>query len=233
MSLYISNRLVRIFLNDALTLWINPEKIQFYVGSSRPKMSTIEQTYTKPRSKNALAKLARRQTRRVTNAFESFVLQPDYYQETTPIEEHRNYRKISDIIDHRDNYQESEWYLDLLQSLKENGFAKHKSIMMRSENDIDRFMRSYVLSLLDSLEKDGFDLKKGGGIGRALIGKDGSIHKSGSGRHRLFAARELGIGPIPVRISGVHEEWYRDHVGSRFNRRKLKMALSDVQENHA
>jgi len=117
--------------------------------------------------------------------------------------------------------------------LEKQGHTKHKKILMRSKDDIDHFMQSYVLNLLDSLEKDGFDFKQGGGIGRALIGKDGSIHKSSSGRHRFFAARELGIEPIPLRISGVHEEWYRSHIGSSFNRKKLKAALSDIQTKYA
>ncbi|MEH6725025.1 MAG: hypothetical protein V7703_02625 [Hyphomicrobiales bacterium] len=139
---------------------------------------------------------------------------------------------MKNIIAHRDDYKQSQWYSDLLSDLTERGFAKHKKIVMASKSDIDHFMESYVLSLIDSLERDGFDFTKGGGIGRALISEDGSIHKSSSGRHRFYVARVLGINPIPVRIAGVHEDWYRKHVGRGFRPNKLRAALSEVQANH-
>lgn len=233
MSLYISNRLVRFFLKDALIIWVDPRKIHHHATSSRRENRRGKQKFLGLRSKNPLVKIVRRQALRAANAFESFVIDPAYYQEPTPIEQHINYKKIKNIIEHRENYKDSEWYSALANSLEEQGHTKHKKILMRSKDDIDHFMESYVLNLLDSLEKDGFDFEQGGGIGRALIGTDGSIHKSSSGRHRFFAARELGIEPIPLRISGVHEAWYRSHIGSSFNRKKLKAALSDIQTKYA
>lgn len=232
MSLYISNRLVRVFLNNGLILRIDPRKIHYHVGTSRPGNLRVKQKLLRLKSKNTFTKFAQRQTLRLTNAFESFVVDDANYQDITEFKQHRTYNRIKSIIEHRDNYKDSAWYLDLLRELHECGSAKHKKIVMRSESEIDHFMQSYVLQLLESLERDGFDPRKGGGVGRALIGKDGSIHKSSSGRHRFYAARELGIKPIPLRISGVHEEWYRRIVGSNFDPRKLKAALSDVQRKH-
>lgn len=233
MSLYISNRLVRFFLKDELIMRVDPIKIHHRTNSSRPENRRVKQKLMRLESGNAFVKTVRRQALRATNALESFVIDPAYYHGPIPIEQHINYKKIRNVIEHRENYKESQWYLGLANSLEEQGHAKHKNIVMHSKDDIDHFMQSYVLTLLDSLEKDGFDFRKGGGIGRALIGEDGSIHKSSSGRHRFFAARELGIRPFPVRISGVHEAWYRSQIGSGFNLRKLKAALADIQAKHA
>lgn len=233
MSLYISNRLVRLLLKDALTLWIDPSKIHFHFSTSRPANKKDKKQFSKPQTINAFVKLARRQKFRVTNAFESFVVDPSNYPDLEELEQHKNYIRIKNFIKQRDDYKKSEWYSDLVFDLNEHGFAKHKKIMMMSKSDIENFMESYVLSLLDSLERDGFDLRKGGGIGRAMIGEDGAIHKTSSGRHRLFAARELEISPIPVRIAGVHEGWYRKHVGGGFTAQKLRLALSEVQSKHS
>lgn len=186
MSLYISNRLVRFFLKDALIIWVDPRKIHHHATSSRRDNRRVKQEFQTLGSKNTSIKIVRRLTQRAANAIESFVIDPACYQKPTPIELHRNYLKIKNIIEHRENYTDSEWYSDLANSLEEQGHAKHKKIIMRSKDDIDHFMQSYVLALLDSLERDGFDFQQGGGIGRALIGKEGSIHKSSSGRHRFF-----------------------------------------------
>lgn len=220
-------------MKDALIIWVDPRKVHHHATSSRRENRRTKQKFLRLRLENPFVKTVRRQVLRAANAFESFVIDPDYYQGPTPIEQHVNYKKIKNIIEHRENYKDSEWYSNLANSLEEQGHAKHKKIHMRSKDDIDHFMQSYVLNLLDSLEKDGFDFEQGGGIGRALIGTDGSIHKSSSGRHRFFAARELGIEPIPLRISGVHEAWYRSHIGNSFNRNKLKAALSDIQTKYA
>lgn len=233
MSLYVSNRLVRMCLKDSLVLWIDPGKIHCHVGSSRPENRRMKQRIAQLGLYEPLAKIARRQSLRISNALESFAIDPDYYAEPIPFEQLKTYGRVSDIIIHRDNYTLSKWYSFLASSLKDYGIAKHKKIIMRSENDINHFMESYVLPLIDSMEKDGFDPSKGGGIGRSLIGADGSIHKSSSGRHRFYVARELGLSSFPVRIVGAHEYWYRRHIGKRLNPTKLRAVLLEVQENHA
>lgn len=194
-------------LKDSWVLWIDPGKIHYHVSSSRPENRRMKQRIAQLGLSGPLAKVALRQSLRISNALESFAIDRDYYAEPMEFERHRTYRRVSDIMKYRDNYKISQWYLSLASSLREFGFVKYKKIIMRSESDIDLFMNSYVLSLIDSMEKDGFDPNKGGGIGRSLIGEDGSIHKSSSGRHRFYVARELGISPFPVRIVGTHEDW--------------------------
>lgn len=213
-------------------MWIDPRKVHHQVGTSRPESRKIREKFARMQSKGRLTTIARRQTLRVSNALESFVIDPDYYEDLIAFEKNEKYNRVSDITKHRGDYKSSKWYSDLICELSEHGVAKHKKIMMRSENDVDHFMKYYVLSMLDSLERDGFDPAKGGGLGKALIGKDGLIHKSGSGHHRFYAARVLGIKPIPVLIAGAHENWYRKNIGSRFALEKLRAALGDVQAKH-
>lgn len=222
-----------MFLKDALTLWVDPAKTHYRIGGSRPESQRVKKNFSQRLSNNYFSNVALHQTLRVTNALESLVIDPAYYQVPSKIEHHKKYIRVRNMIKHRDDYRGSEWYSDLVSDLNEHGFAKHKKILMPSISDIDNFMESYVLSLFDSLERDGFDFTKSGGIGRVLIGADGSIHKSASGNHRFYAARELGLSPIPVRIAGVHEDWYRKHIGDGFSPRKLKMALSEIQAKHA
>jgi hypothetical protein len=233
MPLYISNRLVKTFLNDDLILWINPAKVHYHIGTSRPENRKIKQLFAKLPTKNLAVRSAQRITLRATNFFESFAIESAFYQDLTQFEQHRKYLRVRDFIQNRENFRESRWYKDLVADLEAEGAARHKTNVMTSIQDIEHFMQYYVLSMIKSLERDGFDFRKGGGIGRALISENGTIHKSSSGRHRFYVARELGISPIPLRIAGVHEDWYRKHIGKRFRPGKLRMALSEVQANHS
>lgn len=233
MPLYISNRLVKTFLSNDLILWIDPAKVHYHIGTSRPENTKVKHLFAKLQTKNLAVRSVQRMTLRATNFFESFAIDPAFYQDLTEFERHKKYLRVRDFIQHRDNFKESQWYQDLVSDLESKGSAKHKKNVMTSTQDIEHFMKYYVLSLINSLERDGFDFTKGGGTGRALISEDGTIHKSSSGRHRFYAARELGISPIPLHIAGVHEDWYRKQVGNRFRPRKLKKALLEVQANHA
>nr|WP_306267793.1 hypothetical protein [Pararhizobium sp. IMCC3301] len=90
-----------------------------------------------------------------------------------------------------------------------------------------------MLRLITSLEQEGYDVGKGKDYGTALIGKDGSIHKSASGDHRFYFARVLGIKPVPLAISGVHEDWYLKNVGSGLHPRLLKQQLRAIGRRYS
>ncbi len=233
MAVYIPRRLLGILWRDIITMEIDPKKVRYHVRSARPGNVVIKAKFERQKTGNAFEKALYRQVLRITNSLESFIIDDACYEEVARFDDFPKYQKVKNFVENRKNYKESDWYLELLSSLKEKGFARHKNILMRSESDIDDFMLNYVLSLLDSLERDGFDRRKGGGLGRVLIGKDGSIHKCTSGRHRFYSSRILGIKPIPVRVAGVHEDWYREQVGAQLNPRKLREAISEVQNKYA
>lgn len=233
MAIYIPRRFLGSFLKDTITIEIDPRNVRYHVRSARPGNRKIKEKLRSQKTGNRFEKVVHRQILRVTNALESFVIDADDYEDVAEFDAFGKYRKVKNFIESRSDYKSSDWYVELTRSLKEKGSARHKDILMRSEGDIDHFMQNYVLSLLESLEKDGFDRRKGGGLGRVLIGKDGSIHKCTSGRHRFYSSRILGIKPIPVRVAGVHEDWYREHVGGALNLGKLKYAMAQVQKEYA
>lgn len=233
MAVYVPRRLLTVLLKDAITIEIDPRQVRYHVRSARPGNKVIKARLERQKSGNAFEKVLRRQILRVTNSLESFVIDAAFYEDLADFDDFPKYRKVKNFVEHRKDYKESDWYLELLSGLRKNGFARHKNILMRSETEIDHFMSNYVLSLLDSLEKDGFDRRKGGGLGRVLIGKDGTIHKCTSGRHRFYSSRILGIKPIPVRVAGVHEDWFHEHVGPKLNLGKLRHAISQVEKKYA
>ena len=99
---------------------------------------------------------------------------------------------------------------------------------MRSQNEIDAFFRDYVLGMIESLKRTGYDPVRGGAPGTALIGPDGDLHKADSGNHRFCTARLLGVTGVPVAISGMHEDWFAAHVGSHMNVTRLREALAEI-----
>lgn len=230
--MYVSKRVVSILLKDDLVLWVNPTKIHFQVTTTRPGIVGMKEKFSRLNPNFPFKRTIKRQALRINNALESFVIDARKYQEAKPLSSQKKFKRIGDLVDNRRTYKNSHWYDELVTALQQNGFARHKKIIMHSEQEIENFIQSYALNLIDGLERDGYDLNKGGKLGRALIGEDGSIHKSSSGSHRFYAANKLGVTPIPLIISGVHEDWYRRHIGSRYNIQNLRSELEKIQQNH-
>ena len=103
---------------------------------------------------------------------------------------------------------------------------------MRNLEEVEAFMSGHVVGLINSLIEEGFNLDKAGDIGSALIGADGSIHKAKAGEHRFYCARALKLDRIPLLIRGVHEDWYRTHIGNQKDLKLLEKQLLNVQRNH-
>lgn len=52
-----------------------------------------------------------------------------------------------------------------------------------------------------------------GGLGKALIWKDGTLWHENGATHRLAAARIVGVqSGFPLRIVGAHRDWLRSQV---------------------
>lgn len=220
-------------LKDDLVLWVDPQKIDHHVRSKRPNNIKVKEFIRDLKSIPKIAKLIERPVLRLTNALESFVIEDTAYEDLQHFSSVIKYKKVSDFVKNRNNFRNSIWYSDLLLSLQEKGYANHKKIYMYSESEIDHFITSYVLGLINSLEQDGYIGGKGREFGTALIGKDGSIHKSASGNHRFYFSRVLGIKPVPLVISGVHEDWYLNNVGFGLHPRRLKQQLRAIGQTNS
>lgn len=224
---------VRFRLGDKRVLWIDPRKVRFHIGTNGPateaarlridRMRRDHKAFDKPLGLLSQAML---QT-------ESWVIAPRHYRTPEPIETEKRYLLLEDLIAHRNALEESLWHKQLCQNLEKNGLAIHKKIVLRSRSEIDAFFRGYVLGLVDSLATTGYDPAQASDTGGALIGADGDIHKADSGNHRFCAARIVGCPKVPVRITGVHEDWFLRTVGPTMNFTRLRAALQDTADRFA
>jgi hypothetical protein len=103
--------------------------------------------------------------------------------------------------------------------------GKPQKIVLRSRASINAFLRDYILGLVDSLATSGYDPARASDTGSVLIGPDGDIHKANNGNHRFCAARIVGCPRVPVKIAGMHEDWFVQTVGSQMNLMRLRAAL--------
>nr|WP_306267789.1 hypothetical protein [Pararhizobium sp. IMCC3301] len=126
--MYISKRIIQLLIKDDLVLWIDPEKINHHVGSRRPNNIKVKEYIRGLKSNQKIADLIRRPVLRLTNALEPFTIEDETYQNLKSLSSERKYKKVSDIVQNRNNFKNSIWYSDLVSSLQEKGFAKHKSL---------------------------------------------------------------------------------------------------------
>jgi hypothetical protein len=145
---------------------------------------------------------------------EPFIIPADHYPMPTPIVTHKKYVKIRDFMDHQHNVRGSLWYRQLVAALETTGVARHKRHHMQSEQAIVEFLEGYADGLVGSMAREGYRMDKGGDIGKAIIDENGCLQKAGSGDHRFFTARILGVDRVPLKIDGVHATWAERTLGS-------------------
>lgn len=93
------------------------------------------------------------------------------YQLSKPIVEEKKYALVKDMVENRENIQNSIWFRTLIKDLETKGLAKHKRLIMRSREDVEQFLNTYVLGMINSLMNEGYDLSSNGEVGTALIAR--------------------------------------------------------------
>jgi len=221
-------------LGSAAVLWIDPRKVEFYLGTHSPtsaairkKIETVAENHPAWRGSLNVIK------RSIPRQDFSFLIPEKYYRKKRLISEMEQHRHMVDFLKCRDDVSKSSWYRDLFRQLETSGTANHKTIKMRSRDDIMSFFQGYVLDLVESLEKHGYDPSKSHEHGTALIGAEGDIHKTYKGNHRFSAARILGVRNVPILVYGVHEEWFRTRIGGRMDIAALRRELRSLQDRYA
>ncbi|MCP4072082.1 MAG: hypothetical protein GY742_10150 [Hyphomicrobiales bacterium] len=231
--MYLSKKFVQLRLRNKLMVWINPMSVNIKVGTSEPNLIRYNAWLDKLKTQYRVRGFIRKPISQCFTLIDSFLINSENYQPLTLIAENRKYHKVKDMVEKRKDFQNSIWFQDLLVELEMNGQATHKKITMHSPEEVEAFMSSYVVELINSLINEGFNLDKAGDVGTALIGADGSIHKSKAGEHRFYCARALKLNRIPLLVRGVHEDWYRSHIGGRKDLKLLEKRLLEVQHNHS
>ncbi len=216
-------------LRQALVLWVNPQRVEYSVGSQRPIEDFLE-TRLQWMPQAMLKGLTR-----VVRKNHPFVISKRWYPNPEPIEALEKYQKVENLFHNRERYEYSVWFAELTGQVHSAGFATHKDIVMHTEEDVHAFFRDYACALIDSMRADGYRNDKARDTGAALIGPGGEVHKSGRGNHRFYVARLTGASPIPLRVSGVHESWFaelRRAGNGRVDPEQLAAALREVEARH-
>jgi hypothetical protein len=214
-------------LREAAVVWVDPRRISLQVLTATPATENVRNALRKPLHHP----LTTWPLRVAIAAFDPYVVPSHHYPEAQPVEATARYRKVYDFIHHRDTPRATLWFHALRKSLEERGVARHKKVTMKCEGDIERFFSGYVIPLIESLQRDGFRVEAGGGIGSALIAADGALHKSDSSNHRFCMARILGLTRFPVRVVGVHRVSHDAHVQPS-SLARLRHGISAVAAAH-
>ncbi|WP_136441269.1 hypothetical protein [Pacificoceanicola onchidii] len=215
-------------VRDSFVLGVRPSRVPGYVGTKWPvakgRIKRLEARWPKP-----LVNLIRPALKRQ----EPFVIPAEHFKEPVPVERTDRFRKIADFIGRDRQLEETFWFQDLCEDLRQTGIARHKTVEMRSEAEIVAFFRTYVQPLIASLRKDGFRPDKTGFESTAVIDADGRLAKSGSGNHRFVMSQVLDLPSFPLKIVAVHEDWFqREVLREGDTLAALKDALSRVEAAH-
>jgi hypothetical protein len=221
----LTRRFVQDRLRDRLMIWANPNRIGSYVdGNDHPQHRRVEML-----RRYRLRILATR-----LEELEPFALPNSGFPRVVRFEELPRYQKVMDFVGSLDDYRKSTWYRNLQQDILQSGVARHKSIYMRSMDDLDAFFQGFVLDLIGSIQRDGYIVSRSSEHGLVMIGADGELLKANRGRHRFFVARWVGLPTMPFIVWGVHEAWLRRHRvnATAAGIERLAEALDAVAQSH-
>lgn len=198
-------------LGDQLLVWIDPRAIEHYVWKNVSVLGRADGRLRRaPTSWRRLGLALVRSLRGHTDD-PSFVVPHERYRSPVPIEQVAKYRKVADLVAHRDDYVRSAWYGDLVGQLERDGKAQHKLVTMRTLDEVRTFFEGYLLPLVDSMARTGYDPTLAPDLANGMVGADGALHKANKADHRFYVARILGVERVPMRVIAVHERWAQDH----------------------
>lgn len=194
-------------LADRLTVWIDPLKVDHYVGLGVVLTRRTDEVLRRAPVHLRRMPILRKALGALRPRDPPFIIATPRYRTPAPINGLDKYLLVKDLVDRGGAYQSSRWYADLRAKVERGDRAHHKHIEMRSPEEIHAFFNGYVLPLVETMRRDGYDMQLGAHLGQALIGPDGQLHKAKHGDHRFFVARLVGAERFPLQIVGVHEAW--------------------------
>jgi hypothetical protein len=218
----LTRRYVNKKIGDKLVIWINPEKIEYYIGKNVP---FIDYTNTKLKKFDKLRLFVQKKI----TALSPFIIPDKYYTVPKRLDNLDKYLIVKDIIDNGKSWRNSIWYKSFFHELNTNGEVNHKNITIKSEDELDHFFEYYVCDLIDSMSSKGYDIQKNSQIGNIMIGKNGELHKSNAGDHRFFVAKLTNTSSMPFKVKGIHKEWARSKNISS-NKKGLLQLCSELEK---
>ena len=195
---------VRRDLGERLHIDVDPTRVGGWVWSELPLVKWARKTRIASRLPSRLRGLWLGEIRRR----HPFVLSGRRFPTVVPLGEYEISRWITDLVQvNRATPRESLWYRDLCRSIDRTGSAG--SYGATSHEQVEEFLTGYMLPLIDSIERHGYDPSVTGEIGWAAIGATGEVLKTKRATHRFFIARALGTPTYPLEVAIVHADWWR------------------------
>jgi len=112
---------------------------------------------------------------------------------------------ISDLIDNRNNFKSSRWYIHAARLIGSNGVYIYKKKHIRTLPELDIFFYEYMDPLITSLSTYGWSSEISDEVPTGMIGRNGQIIKSGNGCHRLAILKAIDSkDKYPLRIVSIH-----------------------------
>lgn len=136
-------------------------------------------------------------------SIDRFVLMTDIWSNKADLRNSRRYAELADMIKRGRPYTE---------------FNRNRmGIYLNTESKVLRYLEIY-LEFMTQLQAHGYDSSLEKDPVCAAIDREGGLIKTSKGLHRLAMAQVLGMKSIPVRIRGVHREWWSKTAGNETDR---------------
>jgi hypothetical protein len=131
------------------------------------------------------------------------------------ISEGRQYTEMLDVWRNRADLHNSAMYQKAYRKIKSGKHFQYKGRKTRRLDEIDELINSTLMDVLYSLESHGYIEEKRSSysdsqMGRALIDQDGKIVPTRRARHRLAAAKIVGVDRgFPLHVEAIHVEYLK------------------------
>ena len=148
-----------------------------------------------------------------------------------PVEELKTYSYLKDLWSCKDDFKQSLWYQEALNTLMKKGYYQHKKTKVTSLQALDALFQNSLLMLLSSMKIKGYLPHLNHENPRVIITREGELLKSRKGRHRFCAAKIVETPEIIVEIDNIHP-LFLEKIDGGFSRQKLenlKNALSYIE----
>jgi hypothetical protein len=213
---------------EQVTIRINPRHINGYVGANIKKFANAGNDFLSS-LEDKLWPSGDIFERFSPFKVYSFSIRDRHYSKPVPVESLKKFKKVEDIIRHKDDYKKSFWYKEMKETLAEQGRVNHKNHIFKDPKELDSFFEDYVLGMVESLASNGYNQDIDQDYPRIMIGKNGEIHKSNAGDHRFFISKLVGVQKMPFTVKGVHESFFKTH-GIPNNKRGLSALFKAIKE---
>lgn len=216
-------------LGDNLILKVNPEAIKNHAPpplySWSRKKFLIKKRYGKVISRIILLPYT-----------SLFVYSGKWDLSAKPFKEYHTYINMLDLYRNKNDFRNSLWYKNAKRDIEQDGRFIRKDRSFTSLYELDTLFEENLLDILISMEETGYENNKAQDSCGVMISRSGELIKSfGMGNHRLAAAQLVGLKSIPVTVTRVHKEWFKEVGGGwkGIKLQKLKYALSEVETEHS